>query len=148
MNTTEVTNAFRQLQNATLIGKAIIKLRPFSTDTATVKQAKQLYLDPEASYLLTGGFGGLGRLVARWMAERGAKSLVFLSPRAGASQQDQNFMVELESMGCSVVAERGKAQVLEDVHHAARRAPKPIKGVIHFALVIRVCGHVFYTFFC
>ena len=32
----------------------------------------------DATYLITGGFGGLGLLVARWLAEQGATSIALL----------------------------------------------------------------------
>jgi hypothetical protein len=35
-----------------------------------------LRFSPDASYLITGGLGGLGLLVARWMVDRGARHLV------------------------------------------------------------------------
>lgn len=39
-------------------------------------------LDGDAGYLITGGLGGLGLEVARWMADRGARRLVLMSRRS------------------------------------------------------------------
>lgn len=97
-----------------------------------------LALDPEASYLLTGGLGGLGKALALWMVERGARSLVFLSRSAGQSDGDQTFFEELKTLGCSVAAIPGKAQDMGDVKKATAMAENPIRGVIHLAMVLRV----------
>ena len=39
-------------------------------------------LDSEATYLITGGLGALGLIVARWMVERGARHLVLVGRSA------------------------------------------------------------------
>ncbi|PQE23080.1 polyketide synthase protein [Rutstroemia sp. NJR-2017a WRK4] len=103
----------------------------------TKKKLDYLELNPTASYLLTGGLGGLGRALARWMVERGAKSLIFLSPRAGQSTEDTSFIRELESMDCEVSAVRGQAEDMCDVERAIRSTDKPIRGIIHLAMVLR-----------
>ena len=143
VNASEVTSTFRDLQNGQLIGKVVLKISQISSDMPAVKQAESLSLDPGASYLLTGGLGGLGKIVARWMVERGARSLIFLSRRAGTTDTDKAFITELESMGCSAITEKGMVQVIEDVRRAVARAGRPIKGVVHFAAVIRVRATTF-----
>ncbi|PWY69921.1 KR-domain-containing protein [Aspergillus eucalypticola CBS 122712] len=52
---------------------------------------------PNASYLLVGGLGGLGRAV-------GARHLVFLSRNAGFAEDDKEFICELEAAGGSVAS--------------------------------------------
>jgi len=103
-----------------------------------------LQLKSDASYLLTGGLGGLGKVIATWLVERGARSLVFLSRSAGKTPEDQEFFCELESSGCSVTAVAGKAESMEDVEKAISQAPQRIAGVLHLAMVLRVgaflCG--------
>lgn len=101
-------------------------------------RAATLTLDADASYLLTGGLGGLGKSVALWMVQHGARSLVFLSRSAGASEDDEAFFAELRSLGCSISAVAGKAQDMVDIENAIKSAPKPIKGVVHLAMVLRV----------
>ncbi|KAL9094132.1 MAG: hypothetical protein Q9165_003547 [Trypethelium subeluteriae] len=132
----EASQAFVAFQQGTLIGKAVIKMPLDTTEVTATKRAKPLELDPQASYLLTGGLGGLGKSLATWMVERGARSLVFLSPHAGNSSGDKAFIAELESMGCSVNAVQGRVEVMDGVRRALD-AEKPIKGVIHLAMVLR-----------
>lgn len=109
-----------------------------SSITSTTR-ARVLALDPKASYLLTGGLGGLGKSVASWMVECGARSLIFLSRSAGLSDESKAFFNELESLGCSVSAVAGKVQDMENVDKAISKASRPIKGVVHLAMVLAVC---------
>lgn len=151
-----VTEAFRHLQKGDHIGKAVLTLPlPGSADAdatgaaaaqliALPKRAK-LTLDPGATYLLTGGLGGVGKAVASWMAERGAVNLVFLSRSAGRGREDAAFFAELAMMGCTAIPVRGQVQVLADVERAIAAAPSPIKGVLHLAMVLRVSRALFYS---
>ncbi|KAJ8066765.1 hypothetical protein OCU04_004153 [Sclerotinia nivalis] len=98
-----------------------------------------LHLDGEASYLLTGGLGGLGKPIATWLVEHGARSLIFISRSAGKKVEDQEFFRELESSGCSVSTVAGFVESMEDVQKAIGLAPRRIAGVIHLAMILRVC---------
>jgi acyl transferase domain-containing protein/SAM-dependent methyltransferase/NAD(P)-dependent dehydrogenase (short-subunit alcohol dehydrogenase family)/aryl carrier-like protein len=103
----------------------------------TLNNTSSLKFDSDAAYLITGGLGGLGRAISVWMAECGAREIVFLSPSAGTKPTDQDFFTELLSMGCIPVAIRGLVQNEEDVAQAAASAKFPIKGVLHLAMHLR-----------
>ncbi|KAK6827388.1 polyketide synthase [Apiospora arundinis] len=97
-------------------------------------------LDPSASYLLVGGLGGLGRSVAIWMAQRGARNLTLLSRSLGDASTDsreRDFVRMLGGMGCTVQLIRGSVTSAEDVAHAIDQSPNPVKGMIHMAMVLR-----------
>lgn len=97
----------------------------------------------DVSYLLIGGFGGLGRSVATWMVEHGARSLVFLS-RSAASPDNEQFVKELEGYpACTVKTVSGDVSNNEDVLKTIQAAPKPIAGVIQLSLVLRVSAYTF-----
>lgn len=108
----------------------------------------------DGSYLITGGFGGLGLAVARRMVENGARRLILLSRsqlpprRQWARLTDDDSAArkvaavrELESMGASVhvaavdVADRdGLAAFLDAFQDEAW---PPIRGVVHSAGVVQ-----------
>lgn len=96
-----------------------------------------VHFDPDGTYMMTGGLGGLGRAIAVWMAERGARHLLFLSPQAGLKPTDPELFFELDSMGCTAVAVSGRSEIEADVALAIRSAPSPIKGVLHLAMQLR-----------
>jgi hypothetical protein len=130
-------DAFRHVQAADHIGKAVINVPPEFSAVASVPKASKIELDPKASYLLTGGLGGLGKTISTWLVERGARSLVFLS-RSANSPENKKFLRELESSGCAITTAPGKAESPEDVKNAISKAPSQIRGVIHLAMVLKV----------
>jgi myxalamid-type polyketide synthase MxaC len=88
----------------------------------------------DATYLLTGGLGFMGRHLARWLVERGARHLVLLGRRA----PDDEVRAELAGLadaGAEIVVRQADvtdAGALADVFREAA-ATAPIRGVFHLA---------------
>lgn len=135
----EIEQAFRCLQRGDNIGKVVVSIPTDTSQIASSPRPKEFSFKSDVSYLLTGGLGGLGRSVASWMVEKGARHLTFLSRSAGKGDGDQAFFRELESMGCSLIAVQGKADDLASVNACISQTPRPIKGIFHLAMVLRVC---------
>ena len=56
--------------------------------------AKPIYdFDANASYIVVGGLGGIGRSIARWLTDRCAKNLILLS-RSGAREENTTRLIE------------------------------------------------------
>jgi acyl transferase domain-containing protein/acyl carrier protein len=87
----------------------------------------------DATYLVTGGFGGLGLLVARWMAERGARHLALLGRHP---DRDAAGVRAIEALGARVIALQGdvadEARTRHLVQELAAQHP-PLRGVMHAA---------------
>ncbi|KAE9370652.1 hypothetical protein N431DRAFT_559764 [Stipitochalara longipes BDJ] len=132
-----VQDAFRQVQDGNHIGKVVVRMPRNTSIIPSLPRPTQLQFKSDASYLLTGGLGGLGKVISTWLVERGVRSLVYLSRSAGKRPEDQEFFHELESSGCSVTAVAGKAESMEDVGKAISQAPRRIAGVLHLAMVLR-----------
>jgi NADPH:quinone reductase-like Zn-dependent oxidoreductase/NAD(P)-dependent dehydrogenase (short-subunit alcohol dehydrogenase family)/SAM-dependent methyltransferase len=88
----------------------------------------------DASYILAGGLGGIGRCMALWMASRGARHLIFLS-RSGRITASVTEMLEaLRQTGCQGhvfpcnIADR--AQLASVIEQCEQKFP-PIKGSIN-----------------
>jgi myxalamid-type polyketide synthase MxaC len=112
-----------------------------------------LPVDPEASYLITGGLDGLGLEVARWLVARGARHLVLvgrtrLPDRSAWDSGTHDVAVErrlaalreLEMLGAhvecppiDVASEPQMARLSEKLARSERR----IAGVVHAASVWR-----------
>jgi myxalamid-type polyketide synthase MxaB len=119
----QVADAFRYMAQAKHIGKVVVMHETGG------------HVRPEAGYLITGGLGGLGLTVARWLVERGARHLA-LAGRSGPSESARKAVTELEEAGAQVVALQAdmsqKEQVANMLAELAQTMP-PLCGVIHAA---------------
>ncbi|MGQ4806993.1 hypothetical protein NKDENANG_00331 [Candidatus Entotheonellaceae bacterium PAL068K] len=91
----------------------------------------------DATYLITGGLGGLGGLVARWLVQRGARHLVLVGrrpPRESLRAQ----LLELEQFGTQVTAAQADVSDRQQVARvlAAIDEAQPLRGIIHAAGVL------------
>lgn len=107
--------------------------RPESQVSVNKTSYKALNFNEDATYLITGGLGGLGLLVARWMVERGARHLVLLG-RSRAKDTVQTQLRELEQAGAKIVFYKSDvsdfnsiAQVMSEIEQSL----PPLRGVIH-----------------
>ncbi|GKT61721.1 polyketide synthase [Colletotrichum tofieldiae] len=133
-----VEECFRYMQKGQHIGKIVMSMDNLfqSTQLDSSLSFKPTF-ESDASYLLVGGLGGLGRLVSNWMVENGASHLIYLSRNSGNTQENDRFFDELEAQGCSVVAIRGSVGSLDDVKRAIGAATRPVRGVINMSMVLR-----------
>ena len=100
--------------------------------------SRTVALRSDATYLITGGLGALGLHVARWMVDRGARSLV-LSGRKGAEGDAKPALDQLRAAGANVIVARADMARREDVQRllseiAASHAP--LRGIVHAAGVL------------
>ncbi len=121
---------------------------------ANLKASLPARFRADATYLITGAFGALGALTARWMAERGARRLVLMGRSslpersrwndpdlpAGAARRIE-LIRDLESKGAAVMiaaADAGdSAQVDAFVREFADAGWPAIRGVIHSAGLVQ-----------
>lgn len=136
---TAVKNAIRQMQRGNQIGKIVVAMPEQTDELASVPSRRRLSLRGDRAYLFVGGLGGLGRSVATWLVEHGARHLVFMSRSAGKIPDSDPFMIELAAMACSVVRVSGDVTVYGDVEKAINASDLPIGGVLQSSMVLQVC---------
>ena len=96
---------------------------------------------PDLSYLITGGTGGLGLSIARWLAQQGAKNIILASQSGGAADSVRMMLEEHQSLGVKIkiykcdIADEAELRAL--VLKSRRDMPR-IGGVIHGAMVLKV----------
>ncbi|KAL3456975.1 hypothetical protein BJX64DRAFT_296261 [Aspergillus heterothallicus] len=134
---TEVVDAFRYMQQGVHMGKILVKM-PEDPATLPFSAGQSPFsFNAEASYLLVGGLGGLGRSVSTWMVEQGARHLVYLSRSAGKSDKDKAFVQELEKQGCEAICVPGDVTVKQDVEEAISKCSRPLAGVAQMSGVLK-----------
>lgn len=135
----EVEQAFRHMQQGMHMGKIVVQMPEDPASLQVSKARQKVAFDPDAAYLLVGGLGGIGRSIATWMVEHGAKHLLFLSRSAGESSGDRAFLHELEVQGCDARAVKGDVSVLTDVQKAVDSCSYSIRGMLQLSMLTRVC---------
>jgi phthiocerol/phenolphthiocerol synthesis type-I polyketide synthase D len=92
---------------------------------------------PDGSYIVTGGLGGIGTVVARWLVDRGAGRIV-LNGRSHPSEEQRQSLADLESRTEIVVVpgDISAPGVAERLVTAAEETGLPLRGVVHSAAVI------------
>ncbi|WP_131810581.1 SDR family NAD(P)-dependent oxidoreductase, partial [Mycolicibacter sinensis] len=91
----------------------------------------------DGSYLLTGGLGGLGIVVARWLAARGAGRIV-LNGRSEPSEAQRAVLAELaaDTEVLFVPGDISSPGVAQRLVAAAEETSRPLRGVVHAAGVL------------
>uniref|UniRef100_UPI000A90EE71 type I polyketide synthase n=1 Tax=Streptomyces rimosus TaxID=1927 RepID=UPI000A90EE71 len=93
----------------------------------------------DGSYLITGGLGGLGMLVCRWLAERGAGAIV-VNGRSAPSAKAADILDELRAAGTRIEVVRGDiaaAGTAEKLVVAAEADGLPLRGAVHAAMDLK-----------
>jgi hypothetical protein len=98
------------------------------------------YFDPNATYVIAGGLGGLGRSVCRWFVQRGARNLILLSRSGGGSREAQDLIGELASHEARARAHAcniGDLTALKIALDECLLDMPPVKGCIQASMVLK-----------
>ena len=154
----EIAQAFRENQEGGNIGKYVIEINP--GDKVQVSKASCVWpsyanthqvtpslkpgyaFDPNATYVIAGGLGGLARTIIEWMVSRNAKHFLLLS-RSGAENNAvaQALIQRLRLAGVSIHTPRcdiTDGLAVAQVFSESSESLPPIKGCIQGAMVLKV----------
>lgn len=116
-----------------------------SDSTNTIKaprvQKDTQLLRKDATYVLIGGTGGLGRSMAEWMVGKGAKHIVLLSRSGTVKGQAAEHIAALNTAGANIIIRSCDVSKKADVESLILRELTdlpPVRGVIHGAMVLHV----------
>ena len=119
----EIGEAIQFMGSARHIGKNVLAMPPFA----------QGELPSDRTFLITGGFGGIGCAVAQWLVDRGATSIV-LNGRREPEEDAQKTIEDLRSRGIQVeskIADVTKPASLSKMLEEIDGSLPPLGGVIH-----------------
>ncbi|MDB9360929.1 SDR family NAD(P)-dependent oxidoreductase [Nodularia spumigena CS-588/02] len=126
---TEIVDAFRYMQQGKHTGKVVVEW----------EMGNSLYpLKGNCTYLITGGLGGLGLLVAEWLVKMGANHLLLLGRNAPTADAVSRIQ-KLEATGVRIaiaqidVSQKAK---LSNILTEITKSAYPLAGIIHAAGVL------------
>lgn len=124
----------------------------------TTRPVSQPYtFKPDATYLITGGLGGLGLQIARWIAEKGARHLVLIGRRGLPNRADWDALPIGSQAAVQAAAVRaietttgakietaavdvGDETALTNLISTFGANRPPLKGIIHAAAALSNCN--------
>ncbi|KAJ5703226.1 hypothetical protein N7488_010774 [Penicillium malachiteum] len=137
-----VENVCRAIQDEGYLGQSVtvIDLTMEANVPTVFANQVSFKLSSDATYVIAGGLGGIGRVTAQWFARHGARNLVLLG-RSGANSKEAIALVEqLEEEGarvyappCDVMDADSVQRVMEEVSSTM----PPIRGCIQGCMVLR-----------
>lgn len=136
----DIQTAFRNMQNGLHTGKIVLKASEESIIPALPHDQHPLELRANATYVLVGGLGGLGRGLAPYLAEHGAKHLAFFSRTDDVQPAAQKILDQLREQEVEakvIVCDVANPDALKKAVAQIGRDMPPIKGVIQGAMVLR-----------
>ncbi len=109
----------------------VARLQPYRVDGPITVAIRS-----DATYLITGGTGGLGLQVASWLVQQGARHLVLASRRGKLPDAAQHTVAQWRDLGveliiasADVASQPDAARLLADI----RRQMPPLAGIVHTA---------------
>ncbi|KAI9148331.1 Highly reducing polyketide synthase azaB [Paramyrothecium foliicola] len=136
----ELEKVFRTMQRGETMGKIVVEMRSEDIVKAVLDRKPSTTLRSDATYLIAGGLGGLGRSMARWLVDRGARNLILLARSGIRTQGAKDFVQELQSRGIIVATppcDISDADALQVVLAECAEKMPPVRGAIQATMVLR-----------
>ncbi|MFI9385711.1 SDR family NAD(P)-dependent oxidoreductase [Kutzneria sp. NPDC052558] len=132
----QAADAFRLMAAAKHVGKLVLTVPESGSAVAVVPEGTVPIAHSDGAYVITGGLGGLGLEMAKWLGGLGAGRLV-LNGRSAPSVHTEEVIAELRAAGtqvevvCGDVAAEGVSARL-----VAACGPFRLRGILHAAAVL------------
>ncbi|CAL8085487.1 unnamed protein product [Orchesella dallaii] len=97
-----IREALQYMQKAKHIGKIVVVMPELRNDGNKIEVYTPMFND-RSTYLITGGLGGIGFAVCKWMLEKGAKHVVLVG-RSPPSSSIQAQINDMNSKGANVIS--------------------------------------------
>ena len=134
----QAADAFRLMASGRHTGKIVISIPEQGAVEAVASPPPQPLVSADGGYLIVGGMGGLGFVVAQWLARQGA-GLIVLNGRSAPTENVRATIEDLNAAGHRIevvvgdIAEHGMAdRLVQAVENAGFR----LAGVLHSAMVL------------
>ena len=131
---------FRMMSKGDHIGKIVFDIS--SEPMPLCLNMSSSLFKPDATYIITGGFGGIGLALSRWMSKKGAKHLVLTSRQGCHNAAGRRTLAFLKRQGVMVYEFSGDLAKESFVEAMIKKLSQdstipPIRGIFHLAGVIK-----------
>lgn len=136
-----IEEAMRFMQSGKHIGKLVIECDPDDVVKVVQPPRPAARFARDATYVVSGGFGGLGLEIVRWMVDGGARNLIVTSRRGPADKASKALVADLQSNGVRIVTpscDITDKKALEGVISSAVSTMPPVRGCIQASAVLSV----------
>lgn len=137
-NAGRIAEAFRHMSQAKHMGKIVVDMK--DPDLTIEPRPKQDITFPEdATYLITGGLGGFGFALAKWLVAKGARHLVLLGRSGKVSEEAESVLKKMDEDGVQVAVVRADVSRKDDLKKVFKEIDDtmpPLRGIFHTAMVI------------
>jgi len=134
-----VDAAFRLMAAGKHIGKVIVSFPEAFVRRRGEPIMPRFEIKSDGCYLITGAFGGFGKVFANWLVQSGARHLVLSSRSGAATPEAEQLVNSLRDRGVTVQVVKGDAGSTDDVARLfaeIRKTGQPLRGLFHLAMVI------------
>ncbi len=134
----DAENAFRMMAQARHMGKVVVSVEEPDLKISQGEAISEKF-SGDATYLITGGLGGFGLAIARWMVQQGARHLALMGRSEKLSEDAQSAITEMEGQGAVVRVVRGDVSKAEDVTRILKEIESgmpQLRGIMHGAVVL------------
>ncbi|KAJ4422555.1 putative PKS/NRPS-like protein biosynthetic cluster [Gnomoniopsis sp. IMI 355080] len=135
----QIEPAFRYIQSGKNVGRVVLTVQPGQVIPAYLVAEGPWRFDDKSSYLVVGGFGGLGRAIISWMVRRGARNIISMSRSGASSEAAVKLVADLAQKGVRLAAKRCDVSSHAEVSTALAQCADmpPIKGCINSAMSLQ-----------
>jgi len=135
-------DAFRLMAHAKHIGKIVLTTQDANAAPLRIPPAKPIAFRAKASYLITGGLGGFGLALAKWLVSSGVRHLVLCGITGTISLEAKRAVARLRKLGAQVLIVKADVSIPSDVARmlaTIKAKTSPLRGVFHAAMVLDDC---------
>jgi NADPH:quinone reductase-like Zn-dependent oxidoreductase/SAM-dependent methyltransferase/acyl carrier protein len=134
-----VGSAFRLMASGKHIGKVVVSFPETFVPRRGEPIASKFEIKSDGCYLITGAFGGFGKVIANWLVNCGARYLVLSSRNGATTPEAEAFVNSLLDRKVRVQIVKADAGSPNDVAHLLaeiRSGAQPLRGIFHLAMFI------------
>src|SRR2546423_3468279 len=134
-----VDSALRLMSGGTQLEKAIVSFPQSFLPRRGDPIAPPFEIKSDGCYLITGAFGGFGKVLANWLVQSGARHLVLSSRNGASTPEAEAFVQKLRDSGTQVhivKADAGSSADIARLFSVINQAGQPLRGVFHLAMAI------------